>query len=441
MRISDLFVPKKTAMLMKQLYAGKEADRRIRRLGREKALLSAVILSVSVVLSVPVFIMDHKETLEPVTELARSEYGMGTGAVTLTASMEDGYEEKIKIDINERTYTDEEIERFSQRLDDELWTDILGDNPDDEHIVYDLDLPKCIEGYPFNISWKTDDPLILSSSGKINEKKLKSADQDDEGTAVRLCATLKYKDYVEDKYGYVILHQRNDAKDAPEAAIAEAVSDSDSASSSSMMQSLPSSVGGREIFFYKTDPGRGWAILFMGVAAAVFASLHKDETIRSQAEQRNKQMEADYPKIINQYALYYTAGMNPRTIWSAICDRYEKDRDMNNEKRYAYEEMILTRRMMEEGTEELAAYDRFAKRCQTVGLRSFISMIRQTVTKGNDGLDRMLVEEMEKSFRSRINAVKIAASDAQTKLLFPMLLMLAVVLAIVMIPAFIGMNV
>ncbi len=53
----------------------------------------------------------------------------------------------------------------------------------------------------------------------------------------------------------------------------------------------------------------------------------------------------------------------------------------------------------------------------------------------------MLVEEMEKSFRSRINAVKIAASDAQTKLLFPMLLMLAVVLAIVMIPAFIGMNV
>ena len=96
MRISDLFVPKKTAMLMKQLYAGKEADRRIRRLGKEKAVLSAAILSAAVALSLPVFIMDHKETLEPVTELARSEYGMGTGAVTLTASMEDGYEEKIK---------------------------------------------------------------------------------------------------------------------------------------------------------------------------------------------------------------------------------------------------------------------------------------------------------------------------------------------------------
>ena len=441
MRISGFFVPKKTEMLMKQLYAGKEADRRIRRLGKEKAVLSAAILSAAVALSVPVFIMDHKETLEPVTELARSENGLGAGTATLIASMEDGYKEKIKIDINERTYTDEEIERFSQLLDDELWTDILGDNPDDEHIMYDLDLPKRIEGYPFNISWKTDDPLVLGSRGTINAEKLKEKDPGNDGTAVRLCATLKYKDYVEDKYGYVVLRQRDDEKAGPEAAIAKAVSDSDSASSSSMMQSLPSNIGGKKIFFYKTDPGRGWVVLFLGAAAAVFVSFHKDEKIKTLAEERKKQMEADYPKIINQYALYYTAGMNPRTIWSAICDRYEKDRDMNNEKRYAYEEMILTRRMMEEGTEELAAYDRFAKRCQTVGLRSFISMIRQTVTKGNDGLDRMLVEEMEKSFRSRINAVKIAASDAQTKLLFPMLLMLAVVLAIVMIPAFIGMNV
>lgn len=442
MRISDIFIPKKTEQLMKQLYPGKEADRRIRMLGKDKALLFAGILSAAVIISIPVFIMDHSLLSEPVTGLDRNEYGEGGRTVSLRAVTEDGHDEKISVVVNEREYTDEELERFSEKLDDELWTDILGDNTDSEHIMYDLDLRKRIEGFPFEISWKTDDPLTIGSSGKINAKGLQSKDPDDQGLTVRLCATLKYKDHVEDKYGYIILRQKKDAISGSEGAgIIDAIEKSAGSSSTETMQRLPSDINGEKIFFYKGDMNRGWAVLFLGLAIACFATLHKDSKIKEQADERRKQMEEDHPKIINQYALYYTAGMNPRTIWSGICDRYERDREMNKSgKRYAYEEMILARRMMEEGTEELAAYDRFAGRCQTVGFRSFISMIRQTVTKGNEGLDRMLVEEMEKALRNRNNMVKIAASEAQTKLLFPMLMMLAVVLAIVMIPAFIGMN-
>ena len=427
---------------MKQLYPGKDADRRIRMLGKDKAVWFAGILSVAAIISFPVFIMDHRSLSEPVTGLDRNEYGEGGRTVSLKAVTEDGHDEKISVVVNEREYSDEEIEQFSVKLDDELWTDILGDNTDSEHIMYDLDLPKRIDGFPFEISWKTDDPLTMGSRGKINVKNLQAKDPDDEGLTVRLCATLKYKDYVEDKYGYIILRQRVDATDGSEdAGIVDAIEKSDQSSSAEPKQRLPSEVQGQRVSFYKGDMNRGWAVLVLGLAAACFVTLRKDSKVKEQAEDRRKQMEADHPKIINQYALYYTAGMNPRTIWSGICDRYERDRDMNKSgKRYAYEEMILARRMMEEGTEELAAYDRFAERCRTAGFRSFVSMIRQAVTKGNDGLDRMLVEEMEKALRNRNNMVKIAASEAQTKLLFPMLMMLAVVLAIVMIPAFIGMN-
>ena len=152
-------------------------------------------------------------------------------------------------------------------------------------------------------------------------------------------------------------------------------------------------------------------------------------------------MEADYPNILNQYALYFTAGMNPRAIWSAICSRYEHDREISGGvRRYAYEEMIMAKRMMDEGLSEIAAYDLFATRCDNVRYRAFISFVKQTAQKGGDGLKSVLYEEMEKAKAEKNNLIKVAASEAETKLLLPMFMMLIVVIAIVMVPAFIGLN-
>ena len=100
----------------------------------------------------------------------------------------------------------------------------------------------------------------------------------------------------------------------------------------------------------------------------------------------------------------------------------------------------MTRRMMEEGVGEKEAYDSFAKRCKHAGFRSFISFVKQSAVKGNDGLEEMLYAEMEKAETERNNRIRMQASEAETKLLMPMFMMLAVVLAIVMIPAFIGLG-
>ncbi|MBO4904126.1 MAG: hypothetical protein J5367_02785 [Lachnospiraceae bacterium] len=439
MRVSDLFVSGKTEDTIKQLYTGREAARRIRIHAREKSVIFAVIAAATVFISVPVFIMDHMKNSEPILQIDRAGYGKGMGHATLRA-VSDGYDGKISIEINEREYTKEELERFSEELSGHLWTDILGEDRDAENVTEDLDLRDSMEGYPFKISWKTDRPLILNSRGIIDKDRLEEEDPDDEGLPVRLCATLKYRDYSEDMYGYVIVRRSRETL-SEEESIMKAIKESDEAGSTGKVLMLPGEIGGRKITYYNADMNKGWIILIMGFIMALTAPAIKDEKIRKEADERRKQMDSDYPRIINLYALYYTAGMNPRTIWSGICDRYEDGiSTQKGSRRYAYEEMIRTRRMMDEGTEELIAYDDFARRCQTVGFRSFISMIRQAVTKGNDGLDRILKEEMEKALRSRNNMVRIAASEASTKLLFPMFMMLAVVLAVVMIPAFIGMR-
>ena len=149
-------------------------------------------------------------------------------------------------------------------------------------------------------------------------------------------------------------------------------------------------------------------------------------------------MDRDYPQIINQYALYYCAGMNHRAIWQEICNKYESDK--KGGKRFAYEEMLVTNRKLQEGVGELNAYEEFARRCQNVKYRAFVSLIEQWVQKGGNSLDILLEEEIDKAYKEENNRVRLLAQELSTKLLVPMIMMLVIVLVIVMVPAFISFN-
>lgn len=438
MRISELFISKKTEMYIRQLYPGSEADRRIRLLGKKKASLFIKMITATVVVFIPVFIYGHARSNLPVTKLERNGHGKGTKIVTVNAVTGDGYEDSIKIEVAERRYTDAELEVMSEKLDEQLWEKVLGDNPDPENVMYDLLLEDHVEGYPFAITWKSERPLILGSSGKIDTERLALEDPENRGIAVNLCATLKYKDYTEEKYATFILRRKpQTAEGMLKDDIEASIEDAGRSSETEEVQLLPDTAGGHRITFYDASPNAGYIILFAGTVSAFLMMAVRDRRIKEEAENRKKQMEADHPLILNQYMLYYMAGMNPRAIWTQICRRYEENLDKKGkERRYAYEEMLIAKNRIDEGGSELAAYDEFAARCDSILYRSFISFVRQAVVKGNDRLQDILYEEVDKAQRERNNRVKIRASEAETKLLLPMFMMLVVVLVVVMVPAF-----
>ena len=59
----------------------------------------------------------------------------------------------------------------------------------------------------------------------------------------------------------------------------------------------------------------------------------------------------------------------------------------------------------------------------------------QNVKKGNSVLLERLKEETQLAILERKNKIKTAAEEAGTKLLVPMMLMLAVVMILIMVPA------
>ena len=101
----------------------------------------------------------------------------------------------------------------------------------------------------------------------------------------------------------------------------------------------------------------------------------------------------------------------------------------------AYEEILYTCRELYSGVSEGLCYEHFGRR---TGLQEYIrlsALLAQNLKRGNSTLLERLRSEADKSAEERLQQSKKLGEEAGTKLLVPMILMLAVVMAIIMIPA------
>ena len=72
--------------------------------------------------------------------------------------------------------------------------------------------------------------------------------------------------------------------------------------------------------------------------------------------------------------------------------------------------------------------------------RKLASLLEQNLRKGTKGLTALLGTESEQAFEERKASAKRRGEEAGTKLLAPMFFMLAMVLVIVIIPAFLSIQ-
>ena len=304
MNISKLLVSQKTEMYLRQMYPKQEAEKRIRILGKERMVRSAVIMTLTVIIFVFVFATGQNEKSLPIAAVKRNDEGEGSRTKTLFAVTDDGIKEKVTVEVKERQYTKEELIKFSEALGSRLQKEILGKNDDPENVRYDLDLKDRIEGFPFRISYKSDRSLILGSKGVIDTKRLKKEDPEDEGIPVRIEATLDYDDYSEDIYFYIVVHQKQEDEEGFTAEnIKASMETADNESKCEPVQKLPTGVEGKKITFYDASPNKGWVVILMGTAAIFLLTATGDRKIKDEAVKRKRQMDKDYPKILDRYAI------------------------------------------------------------------------------------------------------------------------------------------
>ena len=189
----------------------------------------------------------------------------------------------------------------------------------------------------------------------------------------------------------------------------------------------------------------------MGLLAAgiILPALKKD--LKDKQKKRTEQMMRDYPDIISKFIMLITAGMTCRAAWEKICSDYrrsierEKSKDeavktgkkkKAGNRRYAYEEMIISNNEMQLGLPEIKVYERFGTRCSVPAYNRFGNMLARNIKRGSAGIIEILESEAKESFAERRENVRKKGEETGTRLLIPMFGMLILVIAIVVVPAF-----
>ncbi len=339
-----------------------------------------------------------------------------------------GDELELEVEVEEQKYTEAEIESLFKSCLDKMDETVLGENKDFSCVSKPLNLISKIKGYPFVVDWMWYPYQVLNSKGEIQVSEIS-----DDGTLVQLTGVIRYgESEIEYNKTINLLPPKLSDKTILEKHIIEEIERNNEDSITEEVLKLPTVVDSLKLTWLKKTSYRGIGILLMGVSSIILLLWRKKEAKRVLEENRKLQMETDYPEIVYQFALYIGAGLTVKNAWIRIVETYQD----SQVQRYAYDEMYSAVIEMKNGVTEVESYERFGIKCGNRNYRRFSLLLIQNVRKGTKGVGAMLELEATEAFQVRKNHIKQLAEKAGTKLLLPMVLMLAVVLTIIVVPAF-----
>lgn len=366
----------------------------------------------------------------------RNAYGEGKKTEEYELTIENELDkETFTLEVEEQQYTKAEVQELFQTVMDRLDEVVLGENESFDRIEGDLNLVANLEDYPVDIQWDLDTYEVMSIDGKVREDKVTN-----EGTLVKLRGTLSYGEeqtmYVRNMMVYA---PTREGKDKLIYEVSEALKKREEATREEASFSLPEKVGGKDLTWSQKKEAKWYYVLVIGGVCSVYLVYREKEKIKKQAKQRKEELIREYPGMISKFTMLLGTGTTVKNAWEKIVQNYELQREQIG-KQAVYEEMLCTYREMQGGISEVEAYEKFGKRCGVALYIKFGAMLAQNLRKGSKGISDLLQMEAIQSFENRKSAAKRLGEEAGTKLLMPMLGMLLVVLVMVMVPAFLTMQ-
>ena len=202
---------------------------------------------------------------------------------------------------------------------------------------------------------------------------------------------------------------------------------------------LPATVEGADITYTNPEWKRDFSAFYLSLSVICLLPFLWRHQRLERLRARETQLALDYPEMVNKVMLLLSAGLTVRGCFGRMCGEYRKRVAEGGERRYVYEEISYSLQEIKNGVSEAEAIEGFGKRCHQLPYLRFSSMMNQNIRKGSEGLVALLEAEAMEAFEKRKEQVKVMGETAGTKLLLPMILMLGVVMAIIVVPAFMTM--
>lgn len=378
----------------------------------------------------------HVAETQSIKEIQRNSYGKGDKKEAVTVYSEREGKQKIEVEVDEQIYSKEEVESLFQTAPARLEPLVLGKGQSADHVEKDLNLVSVIPGMPVHISWELSRYDVIGLDGKLVQDQL-----DKKGSLVTLTATMTSTDQPQMQaiHSINVLVFPKKERGLFSNVIKEEIERIDQETKEDDVLTLPNQYQGETITFYKALDLRGLILAAMAGISFILVLLAEKENENKKESKRKEELQRDYPEIVNKLTLFLGAGMTVKRAWQKMVFDYKKEKETRGV-RIAYEEMDQALHEMESGVLESECYENFGQRCRTQEYIHLGALLSQNLRKGTTGISKLLHAEAVQSFEERKARAKQLGEEASTKLLAPMFLMLAVVLVIVIVPAFLSIQ-
>lgn len=344
------------------------------------------------------------------------------------------WEREMLLTVKNRQFSSVEKEKISQKVKLYLEKTIKGKNDSIQMVWDSLCLPQGVPETEVNISWTLDEDY-LSLDGELKYDNIPQ-----KGTDTEILAKASWNNWQE-KYSFPIhlMGKKYTRQEQTLRQVKQALEQAEKSQENQGIVVLPQQVGDVKLKYSMEEGEHNFTLVYLLLGTFVLLPFLWRQQQKKELQQREEQLLLDYPGMINKFMLLLGAGLTVRKVVERLAGEYERSREKGGEKRFLYEEICIMSREIKDGVSEVEVLEHFGKRCRLLPYLRFSSIMKQNLKKGAEGILQILEKESLEALEQRKQRVLQLGEKAGTKLLFPMMLMLGIVMAIIMVPAFMTM--
>lgn len=407
-----------------ELYVGENSGQMVKKYYRKKhkEMLVIMIAGIGLILFSVMYDMKNSQ-LDAENMIYRSE--MQEEEISLQIKNQENDWEDIRVTLYPKEYSEEELDELYVKACEILPHLIQKEGGNLNRVISDLDLPDEIESFPFFIQWESSASEVIDEEGH-----LLVAGEEYDGI-VKLKAIFEYGDWKRENQ--ISVHVKTDKTKDFSLLLEKELEKREEDSRKTKEFYLPERFQGY-VLQWRYPPQN--SVLLLGVLFFISMPViawQKDREIYILAIKRREQLQEEFPEFIARLVLLLEAGVSIRNAIFHIAEDYQKKSYVK--KNYLQEELTYICRKMKNGLSEKEGYELLAKRCNLSCYKKLSGMLIQHMQKGGSSILYELRNESLKASEEEKRRLQKRGEEMGTKMLFPMMLMLGIVMIFIMIPA------
>ena len=429
---------------LRMKYGQKDCNRYI--LEEKKSLMkSYLILTASFLLLLFLTIPQLYRESEEIKRIEKPAPGEAAVTIPIEAKMDyKGIEVSKSFDLNisPKELSEKEKEQVLKKFAQQLPSRILGKNADLNQVSEPLNLIEYDRNTGITIVWSSSNPEVIHESGAVD---LIAAERQ---MSVTLTARLTM-DGINREEVITITFDKNASSvnysvsmEKRLSAVIDRLGDDGAAAYIQLPGSLPE---GMDINWHqKKENSFGLILLIYGVLLLILYG-KRYEKIDKEMKAARASVEKDLPEFISKLVLLLNAGLVFSSAYAKIVEDYErnairsKDQNKKGKKRHLYAELLeIQKRVEKTQTPLIFELKDFSQRCGVRDMIRLTAIISDNWNKGSTLAEKM-EREGELMWIGRKKKAEEKGKLAETKLTFPLTILLLVLIMITVAPALLGM--